>query len=379
MMPVVKVIEKTLDCGELRMFIDRSLVSPEELFGFGNRRNRKRGFLFISKVLGKHYPVRPRQMRRIHEMLAQQIDDLPSPFVVIGMAETAIALGQGVYESLWRLGKRDGIFLHSTRYVFSHSLAFAFEEQHSHATEHLLYWPREEEAARLFREARALVFVDDEMSTGRTLCNLLAACRMSCPHVEEVRFVSITDWLSVERRREIETSFSGLSISFHNILEGTFTFVPDESFNCRASSSAVGSGESQAERGEVNFGRFGCREPLTLDFSSWPKQYNLQSGERVLILGTGEFMYPVFLFAEYLENTGYDVFFQSSTRSPILIGEDIASVVETVDNYGDGIPNFVYNVRPGAYDHILVGYEFRPLPPEHDLLEKLGAEGIFFS
>ena len=377
--PAAKMIEKTLDCGVLRMAIDRSLVPPEELFGFGNRRNRKRGFLFISKVLGKHYPVRPRQMRRIHEMLARQVDDLPSPFVVIGMAETAIALGQGVYEAMWRLGMREGVFLHSTRYVFPQPLAFAFEEQHSHATEHLLYLPREEEAARLFREARALVFVDDEMSTGKTLCNLLAACRTSCPRVEEARFVSITDWLSDARRREIEAQFPDLAIRFHNILEGSFSFVPNESFDCQASASAVGAGECKATRVGGDFGRFGCREPLAFDFSSWPGRYGLSSGDRLLVLGTGEFMYPAFLFADYLEEAGFDVVFQSSTRSPILVGEDVGSMVETVDNYGDGIPNFVYNVRPGAYDRILAGYESRPLPPEHDLLEKLGAEGIFFA
>jgi len=54
--------------------------------------------LFVSKVLGKHWPVRPTVMREIHARLATQIANLPGPLLVIGMAETATALGRGVAE-----------------------------------------------------------------------------------------------------------------------------------------------------------------------------------------------------------------------------------------------------------------------------------------
>jgi hypothetical protein len=64
----------------------------------------------------------------------------------------------------------------------------------------------------------------------------------------------------------------------------------------------------------------------------------------VHVLGDGEYLFPPFLFAEYLERQGYDVFFQSTTRSPILMGHSIGAKAEFLDHYEDGIANFAYNL-----------------------------------
>ena len=70
----------------------------EQLCGFAARRNPRRGFLFVSRVLGRHLPTRPRVMRDAQLRLARRIPvDLPGPVVVLGLAETAIALAQGVH------------------------------------------------------------------------------------------------------------------------------------------------------------------------------------------------------------------------------------------------------------------------------------------
>ncbi len=77
-------------------------------------------------------------------------------------------------------------------------------------------------------------------------------------------------------------------------------------------------------------------------------------GERILVLGTGEFVWEPFLLAERLEAAGAQALYGSTTRSPIAVGYAIESAISFTDNYGLGIPNFVYNVAHQQFDRILV-------------------------
>jgi hypothetical protein len=98
----------------------------------------------------------------------------------------------------------------------------------------------------------------------------------------------------------------------------------------------------------------------------------------VLVLGTGEFAYPPYLLAQRLESLGCEVLFQATTRSPLLCGEDLSSSLEFLDNYHDGIPNYLYNATRQEQSRALIGYEARPIPPGHTLPEMLGAVPLFF-
>src|SRR5262245_58144562 len=96
-----------LRAGTLRLRVDHADVGLHELCGFASRRSRKRGFVFVSKVLGKHYPVRPGRMADMHSRLARGLARLPGPAVLIALAETATALGQGIHECWLRASGRD--------------------------------------------------------------------------------------------------------------------------------------------------------------------------------------------------------------------------------------------------------------------------------
>jgi hypothetical protein len=71
-----------------------------------------------------------------------------------------------------------------------------------------------------------------------------------------------------------------------------------------------------------------------------------------------------------LEQEGYDVRYQSTTRSPILVGDAIASRCEFADNYGDGIPNYLYNLEPVRWPVIV--YEHPAMLAAHSLADDLG-------
>lgn len=72
------------------------------------------------------------------------------------------------------------------------------------------------------------------------------------------------------------------------------------------------------------------------------------------MLGSSEFVWEPFLLAERLEKQGADVKYSSTTRSPIATGFAIQSAIAFTDNYGLGIPNFVYNVAHQRFDRVLL-------------------------
>jgi hypothetical protein len=370
----------SLQAGTLRLRIARADLPVDQLLGFASRRSRKRGFVFVSKVLGKHYPVAPGRMEDIHARLANKLISwqrtnlgVPGPMVFIALAETATGLGQGVYEQFLHLSRRqDLLFLHTTRYRLNQPLAFPFEEGHSHATRHLLYWPADREARHLFQQARTVVLIDDEISTGQTLANLAHACRATMPALQTIHLVSLTDWSGPERQRQLRQRLE-VPLAFHNLLAGAYTFAETSSFD-PGSIPAVDGGEDCKEYCLPDPGpRLGVRQPAAWDFASWIEKANLRPDQRVLVLGTGEFAHLPFRFARTLERLGWDVAFQSTTRSPLLTGGELLSMLEFLDNYHDSIPNYLYNVAGRTYDRILICYETSPLPEEHRLPQMLGA------
>ncbi|HEY0325366.1 MAG TPA: phosphoribosyltransferase domain-containing protein [Allosphingosinicella sp.] len=338
--------EVELPTGTLSLSVERSAWPLDALCDFATRRNPKRAFLVVSKVLGRHIPASPSLMRQSMRDLAAQIPhDLPGPVLVVGLAETAVCLGQGVYEELSRRPGWDGLYIHSTRQQVDAPLLCRFEEPHSHASAHLIYRP---EGFNL-GQVRSLVLVDDEISTGTTLANLAGALAEHLPALERIVAASLTDWSAgrdwLGRMPRSATSASLLSGRMTWQPNGTAMDVEASTFN----STAPKLGTLDQRR---NFGRLGWRgEPLPLPDPQIP------AGTPVRIVGTGEFTYPAFLLAERLEQAGRDVVMHSTTRSPALPGGAIRHTLAIRDNYAPEIANFVYNCDPASPRLSLICHE----------------------
>ncbi|WP_272934757.1 phosphoribosyltransferase domain-containing protein, partial [Streptomyces sp. PSAA01] len=171
-----------------------------ELLGLALRRNPKRAHLLVSNVLGKHVPQRPaivhdagvRLGRRVRELLG---DEAAARAVVLGYAETATGLGHSVADGLALAP-----YLHSTRRpVPGVATVGGFEEEHSHATSHLLL----PEDPGLLASTGPLVLVDDEFSTGRTVLNTIAALHRRFPRDHYV-VVALVDMRSPEDRARLD-------------------------------------------------------------------------------------------------------------------------------------------------------------------------------
>lgn len=190
------VYQKTLSCGRIEVSSEETDYPLTDLFDIAERRNPKRSFLFVSKVLGRHIPVSPLVMRNVYTQLAEKFPGtLDGPVVFIGMAETAVGLGAGVFDEV-RKHHPDCVYLTSTRHPVDAELLCEFKEEHSHATDHLIYYPVSAAMRQTVAEAQTLVLVDDEATTGKTFLNLLASLRASgaLRKVRRVIAVTLTDW-----------------------------------------------------------------------------------------------------------------------------------------------------------------------------------------
>ncbi|MFI1796195.1 phosphoribosyltransferase [Streptomyces sp. NPDC020379] len=176
------------------------------LLGLALRRNPKRAHLLVSQVLGKHIPVAPSAVhgsgaglgRRVRALLG---DTEAARAVVLGYAETATGLGHAVADGLGLAP-----YLHSTRRpVPGVTPVGGFEEEHSHATSHLLL---PEDPALLSGDG-PLVLVDDEFSTGRTVLNTITALHARFPR-ERYVIVALVDMRGPADRAHLTDFAAGL-------------------------------------------------------------------------------------------------------------------------------------------------------------------------
>ncbi|TXG98906.1 MAG: phosphoribosyltransferase [Rhodocyclaceae bacterium] len=355
--------------GHLFTKVYKSYVEPESLFGFAERRNPKRAFLFVSKVLGRHIPVAPSVMQASFKTLAAKIpDDLPGPVLVMGMAETAVGLGAGVHRSLAK-ARQDTMYLVTTRHPTGTDLFAHFEEEHSHASSHLIHLPTNPVPRDMMLSARSLVLVDDEASTGKTFINLLASLREAgLDHVQRVVTVTLTDWSEGAVARNIGSHADSVAL-----LEGSYVFNenPEASLPDMPEVGTVATGDWPLV-GTKDWGRLGAWEHL----DTLAPGLLVTEGDRILVVGTSEYVWRPFLLAERLEKQGARVQFGSTTRSPIALGHAIGCALAFGDNYGLGIPNFLYNVAPGQYDRVLICCETPTQSVDSRLVEVLNAEVI---
>ena len=137
--------------------------------------NTKRSYLLVNRLQAKHIPVSPgralEMMEQLGDLLAQKY---PDTRLVIGFAETATAIGAAVAS---RFGD-DCIYLHTTRESLRPGCFLEFREEHSHAVEQKLCGDR---LTRWISASDSVLFVDDEISTGKTLINMMHQLRAQFP------------------------------------------------------------------------------------------------------------------------------------------------------------------------------------------------------
>lgn len=312
---------------------------------FAARANPKRGFLIVSKVLGRHLPARPAAMRGAMDALGAKLPlALPGPIVCIGMAETATALGQGVFAAYRAVSTaEDIVYMQSSRQVVQGAqLVASFEEGHSHATTHLVQIadPMLDET---MRTARTLIIIDDECSTGRTFVAVGRAMAPVMSKLEQIVTCCITDWSDRSYVDLMPRPSRPVSI-----LSGamTWTAAPHGTAPMLAAGSNV--------PGYAPVTGMKSRSGLSAPEGAARSPVAVTPGDRVLVLGEGEHSYEALRVAEEIEAAGGVAAIQCITRSPALPGAAMQSVSTFRDSYGSGAPCFLYNILAHKPDRIVI-------------------------
>lgn len=391
-------------------------LSATDLLGVGLRRNPKRVHLLVSLLLGKHVPTDPRIVRAAGQLLGllavrllhdgpelgvtraarllqqaltdpARLGDLEAALtrsrtrapgvggpVVLGMCETAVALGHTVAEAV--PGAR---YLHSTRRPTDVPVLGAFEEEHSHATAHLLT-PRDQDLLLDTDDgARPLVVVDDELSTGRTLVNTIEALHALAPRRRYV-VLALVDMRSHHDARLVQAleQRTGARVDVLALARGRVRLpagledAAAQLLTALPSPPPLAPGQTVPRRlravvpGPVG-GRHGIdpagRDLLATTMAQAAHAVAAGPDERVLVLGTEEFMAaPLLLGCALAQEPGRTVRYSTTTRSPAAVVDAEGYPLRTGLTFAAPAPDqdpapptrFAYNVAGGGWDRIVL-------------------------
>ncbi|MBB2479691.1 phosphoribosyltransferase domain-containing protein [Bacillus sp. APMAM] len=385
-------------------------ISPTALFQMAARINKKRSFLFVSKVLGKHLPVNPITSILVSSLLASKymkeilhIEDeqftlkrngflesitqfgsnieikpykLPQSTIFIGFAETATALGHGVFDNF-----QNAFFFHTTREKIENKESIIhFEEEHSHATSHYCYIERNQ-----IENQNPIVFIDDELTTGNTILNIIHAIQSEFPR-KSYTVLTLLDWRneeSIDQFRRLESNM-GIEIHIVSLISGEIEvdckdekmkketyqhqsdkfgkIVPIDLSDINTSTSPYYH-NSSASNYLWQTGRFGLYSSENEEFTQYihsiaQKLVPFRSGGKTLCLGNGELMYLPMKIAALM---GKEVYFQSTTRSPIFVYRNEDYLIQSKYTFPSpedhSIQNYFYQIEPHLYSEVFVFFE----------------------
>ncbi len=325
--------------------------------------NTKRQYLLVDPLQGKHIPVSPKEALKMMSSLGDLVGErYPGCTLVIGFAETATAVGMAV---ALRLGE-ECAYIHTTREEAAYrSDWIEFLEEHSHAAEQKLASSKLE---KLINETETIVFVDDEISTGKTLLNIIRQLKSAFGQVEGKKLVaaSVINRLSEENRARLRAE-GAESIALLEIEEKDYTA---EVLKYPVSDAAeVKAGEDVFDGVEVYTSKTKLPDPRTGVMASFYEKKcrdfaeeirgrlpAFDTAERILVMGTEECMYPAMYLGSVLEDEGCRVMTHSTTRSPIGIcsgeGYPIVSGFRLKSFYDSGRTAFIYDLT--EYDRVIV-------------------------
>lgn len=340
--------------------------------------NTKRTYLLVDPLQAKHLSVQPSKALEMFHALGKKVGEACDGVgLVIGFAETATAVGMAVAEEM----SDDCIYIHTTRELVPEENDWVeFCEEHSHAVEqklsgsHLDQW---------IKSCKSIVFVDDEISTGKTLINIVARLKEQYPEIEEKRLVAASIINRVSEVNEQKMRDYGLEcVSLLKLEETDYAeAVKDFSITeaCEPQENDTAGSASETGISEIR-SQVSLMDPR-LGVSTREYRRNIdafadslihsglvkKADGNILVVGTEECMYPAIVLGSRLEQALHaKVFTHSTTRSPIGICMDEAYPIQSgyklKSLYDAGRTTYIYNLE--KYDQVILVTDSEQIPGE---------------
>ena len=327
-------------------------------------RNTKRSYLLVNPLQAKHLPVEPATALELMETLGASLrQSYPSARLVIGFAETATAIGAVAAAQL----AGDCLYVQTTREDCPGDRNWLeFQEEHSHAVEQKLCGDALEAG---LAATDTVILVDDEISTGKTILNMVEQMAARYPSLREKTMVAASILNRVTPEQEARLRQAGIvchclvrllqadydsQVARYTVEEAPLPpqWMPETPFQ---SWTLPGSFDQNPRLG-VRIGEYvaQCRK-MADAFLQWVA---LPESGRTLVLGTEECMLPSLILGQQLaQRLGSGaVRCHATTRSPIGVSQEtgypIISGAQVRSFYSDDRKTYLYNLD--SYDAVVV-------------------------
>ncbi|MBQ7528451.1 phosphoribosyltransferase domain-containing protein [bacterium] len=329
--------------------------------------NSKRNYLIVNPLQAKHIPVSPERSLAMMETLGRiLVEEAPSTKLLIGFAETATALGAAVANCL----DQNCIYIHTTRENREKNTSWAcFSEEHSHATAQKICVEKFNE---WLEETTHVIFLDDELTTGKTLLNIISELKKMFPQLQEKRITaaSLINRLSAENLAKLAEN--GVSCA-------SLVYIDRSDYEQKAEQYAVCAPQRPMLSNTAPLCSLTIL-PETMELGADPRlgvkigiyhekcvtcarklavslRKRLEHSNKVLVLGTEECMYPALILGRELEKLGAaQVRCHATTRSPIGISNEssypITQGFELTSLYEAERTTYIYNLE--QYDTAII-------------------------
>ncbi len=406
--------------------------------------NTRRNYLVVNKYQGKHIPVNPTKALELFSVLAGLVEKRyqGERLLLIGFAETATAIGEALAVQL------GADYMQTTREQVGDVEYLYFSEFHSHATEQKVV--KDDLDAVILRAGDAgaslppvgcpeplpsaaakveagtephlrIVFVEDEVTTGNTIWNIIQLIRQE--YGESLRFSVASLLNGMDGNAQARYRRDGIDMVY--FVKTDHSKYPEIAKRCK--DDGIYHKCQPLPENLCQPSREGLRQPFSgnLHHSSCEsrdkpeegrkegylyKEFSVSghinarrlhkgaayqeacgrlwqeikgkipfgAGQEILVLGTEEFMYAPLYVAQEIQKMGNRVKCHATTRSPILVSQDPAYPLheryELVSLYDKGRVTYLYDLA--AYDMVLVMTDAEPEPGRKDNFPKECGQGI---
>ena len=362
------------------------MYTEAELVRIAKRENNtRRKYLVVNRLQGKHIPVSPKEALQMFRSLAELIKEAyPSErLLMVGFAETATAIGAAVAIEC------QAAYMQTTREVIDGVDYLYFSESHSHATEQKLV---KTDLDKIIGKTDRIVFIEDEVTTGNTILNIVRLIQKTYAQPVSFAVASILNGMNEEALE----NYKNLKIPVHYLVKtahDTYTEIAEQyqadgtchictkpqekeveqqkEVQQQIEMQQTKEAQQQIEMQEIS-GWINARRLHTADtykqaceqlwqeiqqkygYTKYTKE--TETGRRILVLGTEEFMYPALYVGAKLEEAGYTVRMHATTRSPIAVSKEekypLHTRYELASLYDKNRTTFVYDLA--EYEEVLV-------------------------